>query len=494
MITQRRAAQILLPHNGWTPRPDQMTLWNYLDATPRGARADIVAHRRWGKDEIALHRAAVACQKEPGVYWHMLPEAAQARKAIWEAVNPRTGKRRIDEAFPHDMRANTRDQDMMIRMKNGSVWYVVGSDNYDSLVGSPPRGVTFSEWALADPKAWGYIRPILLENGGWAIFIWTPRYGSHAIKTFRAREEDPMWFTQRLSAEETGVFTLEQLVQEKKELMRESASVQEGEALYQSEYLVDFDAPVPGSYYAEHLKMLENGWTYDMDSRGYPKLTIDGKLMPLIRTQKRICDLPWDPKVEVETAWDLGIDDYTSIWWFQRYDDRVHVIDFYETNGLGFDEIKREAFDGKPYKYGRHHLPHDVKVRELGAGGRTRRQSLHQLGFRNVMHGAAMSPEDQVTAVRRLLPYCYFDKTRCALGVEHLKAYKKKWNKSLNQYTGPLHDEHSHAASAFREIAVNVNIIGMPIANDTPKERDRWKELFDRKREEEKQMSSWKVA
>jgi hypothetical protein len=187
--------EIDLPAN-WRPRPYQLALWGYLENG--GLRADVAAHRRWGKDDVALNWAAVASQQRIGTYWHLLPEASQARKAIWEAINPHTGKRRIDEAFPKAMRETTLNNEMFIRFKNGSSWQVIGSDNYDSLVGAPPVGITFSEWALARPEAWTYLRPILAENGGWALFIWTPRGRNHATRAFEAREQDRAgWFTQR---------------------------------------------------------------------------------------------------------------------------------------------------------------------------------------------------------------------------------------------------------------------------------------------------------
>src|SRR6185312_8507339 len=135
-------------------------------------------------------RAACSAFERVGTYWHMLPEASQARKAIWDAINPHTGRRRIDEAFPRELRQATREQDMLIRFVNGSTWQVVGSDNYNSLVGSPPVGVVFSEWSLAKPDSWTYIRPILAENGGWVLKIWTPRGRNHATRSFEARELD----------------------------------------------------------------------------------------------------------------------------------------------------------------------------------------------------------------------------------------------------------------------------------------------------------------
>jgi phage terminase large subunit len=150
-----------------------MPAWEQLEAGKK--RLALAWHRRAGKDDVCLHWAATCAMTRVGGYWHMLPQHNQARKAIWDAINPGTGRRRIDDAFPLALRDSTREQDMFIRFKNGSTWQVVGSDNYNALVGSPPVGVVFSEYALSDPSSWAFIRPILAENGGWALFISTPR-------------------------------------------------------------------------------------------------------------------------------------------------------------------------------------------------------------------------------------------------------------------------------------------------------------------------------
>ena len=131
---------IRLPANNWKPRSDQMPIWSYLENG--GVRGVQVAHRRWGKDDVGLHFTATQAVRFPGNYWHMLPEYAHARKVIWNAVNPRTGKRRIDEAFPLEIRTKTHEQEMLIEFKGGSIWQLVGSDNYNSFVGSPPRIIT----------------------------------------------------------------------------------------------------------------------------------------------------------------------------------------------------------------------------------------------------------------------------------------------------------------------------------------------------------------
>ena len=142
--------EVTLPNN-WRPRGYQMDAWAALE---RGIkRALLVWHRRAGKDDVCLHWAATQAIQRAGNYWHMLPQYEQARKSVWQAVNPHTGKRRINEAFPAAIRKRTREDQMMIEFVNGSTWQLVGSDNYNSLVGSPPVGVTASEWALADPSA-----------------------------------------------------------------------------------------------------------------------------------------------------------------------------------------------------------------------------------------------------------------------------------------------------------------------------------------------------
>jgi hypothetical protein len=143
-------ATIRLPNN-WQPRDYQLDAWGYL--AHGGRHAELIWHRRSGKDEIALHWAAVAAFQRQANYWHMLPMANQARKAIWHAVNPHTGVRRIDEAFPRELREQTYEGEMLIRFKNGSTWQLLGSDNYNAAVGSAPAGIVFSEWALANPAA-----------------------------------------------------------------------------------------------------------------------------------------------------------------------------------------------------------------------------------------------------------------------------------------------------------------------------------------------------
>ena len=412
----------------WKPRTYQVALWEYL--VGGGTRADVVAHRRWGKDEVALHWAAARAASKPGSYWHLLPEAEQGRKAIWSAVNPHTGLRRIEEAFPTEVRTRRSEGEMKLELANGSTWQVTGSDNYNALMGSSPLGVVFSEWSLAKPEAWTYIRPILAENGGWALFLWTPRGRGHATRAFESRALRPEhWFTLKSPVTATDVFTQERLEQEKAELVAELGSEDEGLARYASEYLVDFDAAAPGAYYAGLLGEAERAG--------------------------RIGRVPFDPALKVDTAWDLGIDDYTAVWFFQQAGREVRAIDYFETSGEGLDAIVRQALAGKPYVYGSHHLPHDVMVRELGAAGRSRFETLGGLGVSPISVGAAMDPGERINAGRLMIPMTWFDAEKCAGGLERLRGYRKRWVKATRSYGGPMHDAASHGADAFGEFAAN---------------------------------------
>jgi hypothetical protein len=164
----------------------------------RGACKRFLAiwHRRAGKDRAGLE--LIRDEVDAGVvgaYWHLYPLQVQAKRAIWNGVDPQTEQRLLDLVFPWSMRGGKpNDQDLFMRFANGSTYQLCGSDNYDRLVGSNVRGVLFSEWALCDPRAWPYIMPILLENNGWAAFITTYRGKNHAYAMARSLMTSPDWY------------------------------------------------------------------------------------------------------------------------------------------------------------------------------------------------------------------------------------------------------------------------------------------------------------
>lgn len=418
--------RIRLPYQ-WQPRRYQQPLWGYLKNG--GKRAIAIWPRRHGKDDVALHSTACAAMERVGGYWHLLPQHNQARKAIWDAVNPKTGRRRIDDAFPHEIRETTREQDMLIRFKNGSTWQVIGSDNYDALVGTPPVGVVFSEWALSDPQAWSMIRPILAENGGWAIFITTPRGRNHAHRMFTMAEESDGWFSERLTADETGVFSPEVLANEKAELIAERGEA-DGEAIFEQEYMTSWAAALPGAYYARIIDKLER----------------DGA----------IGKVPWNQARQVHTAWDLGANDQTVIWFVQWTGFGWAFIDYIAGTGKGIPEYVSEV-RGKPYLYGEHLLPHDADHQQhVLPNAATIAQTLRTLGLENVrVVPRTASVANDINEVRKLLPICSFDAEKCAHGIDALRSYRREWDDKLRNYRDrPLHDWASDPSDAMRTFAM----------------------------------------
>lgn len=216
--------------NEWNPRKYQRDLWKYL--CNGGKRAVAIWHRRAGKDSLSLNWTAKAMLNRVGVYWHMLPLNTQARKVVWDAIDKK-GRRVIDQVFPVPLRKSVNSQEMKIEFWNGSIWQCVGSDNYNALVGSNPVGVVFSEYSLADPAAWDFIRPILAENGGWALFIYTPRGQNHGYTLYN-NAIAAGWFAQVLTVEDTQAIDLSVVDEERRAGMPE--------AMIQQEFYCSFDA------------------------------------------------------------------------------------------------------------------------------------------------------------------------------------------------------------------------------------------------------------
>jgi phage terminase large subunit len=436
------ALEVELPNN-WSPRKDQLPLWRYLQ--DGGLRAVEIAHRRWGKDDIALHWTCCAAHQRVGNYWHMLPKAAQARKAIWTAINPRTGKRRIDEAFPKSLRKKTLDREMMIEFKNGSTWQVLGSDNYDMLVGSPPVGIIFSEWALASPAAWAMLRPILDENGGYVIFITTPRGRNHALKSLElARTKKATWFGEVVTAYKSGVFTQAKLDEIKEELEKEYGQ-EDGEALFEQEYLCSFNAQLLGAYYAKTLSTAER----------------EGRIKPFIAH---------DPDYPVQTAWDLGLSDDTAVWFFQVIQREVRILGYYAASGRLFDHYAKMLdtfaetmgwdyyFDDPRDAY--HWVPWDAKPKTLASKGK----SLLEIAWED--HGLRLrvsknlSVQDGIQATRKMLSKAWISEKLSHEGLEAARNYQREYDEDKQMYKPtPLHNWASHGADALRILGLNANAV-----------------------------------
>jgi len=396
-----------------------------------GKRAIEIAHRRWGKDEIAL---AVTCEllhKRVGNVWHCLPEYAQARKALWTSVNAHTGKRRIDEAFPPEIRESTNDQEMFIRFKNGSTWQMIGSDRYDATVGAGVMGITYSEWALANPSAWAYHRPMLEENDGWAMFITTPRGNNHAKSMLdHARNHPETWFSEVSSVLNTGALTKEQLDLSLEEYISLYGKDM-GRAQFEQEYMCNFNAAIMGAYWG--------GEMWDAEQAG------------------RMRPLAIDPSHPVHTVWDLGKAINNPLWCIQVINGMVHVVDFYRPDTDDLEEWCR-WLDDQGY-HGDDYVPDDVLDPVWGAS-HTRWDMLKAMK-RKPRLVKRIAVADGIHAGREAIKVSLFHKAddergqRVQLGIEGLKSYRREWDDERKTFLdNPYKDWAEHIGSAWRYLGL----------------------------------------
>lgn len=213
-------SNIELPYQ-YTPRDYQLGLWQHmvpeifateeeklLGLVPDPVkRAVLVWHRRAGKDKSMINLMATrAVMDTPGNYVYLLPEQTQAKKIIWRGIGA-DGVRFIDH-FPEQLVRKKYDSELLVELINGATVQIGGSDNYDAWMGTNPRGIIFSEYSLQDPAAWNYFRPILAENKGWAVFIYTARGHNHGyelrnVAKAKMEEGDPTWYYSELTVDDT---------------------------------------------------------------------------------------------------------------------------------------------------------------------------------------------------------------------------------------------------------------------------------------------------
>lgn len=316
---------------------------------------------------------------------------------------------------------------MFIRFKNGSTWQVIGSDRYNSLVGAGVAGVVFSEWALANPSSWGYIRPMVEENNGWAAFITTPRGRNHAKAMYDMAVKSPKWFAEVSTVHETGALSPEQLAEALDEyIVLYGEDI--GQAQFQQEYLCSFNAAILGAFYAREMA----------------KVRADGRIRDVV-------PIPGRP---VHRAWDIGVKDDTSIWWFQVYGGKIYILDCYTNSGAGVEHYA-EIIDDKPYGRARSvdYVPHDAKVKEWGTG-KTRVETMREYGLNPALIPLA-SKLDGINAARKALAISIFDPRCEEQGVAALEQYRREWDDEKKTFKASEHrDWTTHLADAFRYMAL----------------------------------------
>jgi phage terminase large subunit len=377
----------------------------------------MVAHRRAGKTVAAIADLVIAagfCRKPDGRFAFIAPLFNQAKDVAWPYLLRLTA----------DLKPQINESELRVDLPNGARVRLYGADNYERLRGGYFDGLVLDEFGDMDPRAWQEVlRPALTDRRGWAVFIGTPKGRNEFCAIWEKSANDKDWFRYMLKASESTILPLDELEDSRRSMSEDQ---------YAQEYECSFAAAVVGSYY--------------------------GKLLADLEDKKRIASLSWDPALPVTTAWDLGIGDRTSIWFAQQVANEIRLIDYHEATGEGMAYFAR-MLAAKPYLYKEHIVPHDADARLQDELGRTRREILEGLGVKT-RPLKPNHPPDGIEAVRVMLPRCWFDRSRCEHGLEALKQYRKDWDEKLKTFRDKAkHDWTSHAADAFRYLAVGLQEI-----------------------------------
>jgi hypothetical protein len=408
----------IIPYN-FDPRSYQLPLFKAIDNGYR--RGICIWHRRAGKDKTFFNVAVKKAAERVGAIYYYFPTMSQGRKVIWQ------GRDKAGYPFlghiPPDFIRKKSDQEMRLEFVNGSSLQILGTDRLE-VVGPNPIGCIFSEFSLQNPRGWDYVRPILAENNGWALFNGTPRGMNHLYKMYniaRAHPED--WFSEVLTVDDTHAITQEAIDLERRAGM--------SEALVKQEFYCDWTYGLEGAYYVKQINKC--------------------------RSEGRICKFPLED-LPVHTAWDIGIGDSTSIWFFQLVGREVHLLDYYENQGEGlkhYVKILKEKTEQYDWVYKDHIAPHDIKVREW-SNGKSRIDRAKEFGI-DFTIADKVDIGEGIEAVRALFPRCVFLEEPCEAGILSLMHYQKLYDEKYKVFKDkPQHDWASHGADAFRTLAIGL--------------------------------------
>lgn len=360
----------------------------------------------WDRPHIPRHRRNL--RADPPRVVHVLPaQVSWKRTGLWDKVTNAAAK------IPN---AVVMKSEMRVILPNGGIYQCGGMDKPDSYRGGYADEVIEDE--ADDVIASGLdmvVEPMLADYSGTRVKIGTPKGNGRLAQAYNDAANDPHTARFLLPYTQTNALDEAQI-----ERLRRDLDPDE----FAQELECSFTAPNSGSYY--------------------------GKWLDAVIADDRVTRVLYDPKLPVYTAWDLGVDDSTAIWWFQRSPGgEWRFLEYHEDNGQGL-EYYAKLLHAKPYVYGKHYLPHDIEVRELTFGGQSRRMMLLGLGVKPIFVVPAANPADRVSAVRSILPRAWFDARGCEEGLRKLRAYRRQWNETMGVWRAePVHDMASHCADAI---------------------------------------------
>lgn len=387
--------KIKFPVN-WSPYPFQKPLWNYL--YKGGKKAIAIWHRRAGKDIMGINWITAAALKEVGIYWYVYPTYNQAKLSVWDGMT--LEGRPYMSFIPKGVIAKNQQYKQRIVLTNGSVIQFIGSDQYARIRGSGIKGAVISEYSYHDPRAMSsVIEPMVARNNAWLLYLYTPSDDpslTHGEELYLKYKDDGKAFCEIKTIEETADHDGKPLVD--KEVLNNLDMTKEE---IRREFYCDFEA--------YRYRKEEQGGTFANQLR-------------LAESEGRIGHVPHDPAYKVNTYWDIGIVDYTAIWFVQEKEDSIDVIDFYISRGKDL-KFYLNHLRLRPYQYGRNVLPYDMNRRAMPTLD-TRLSQANEvavnLGFEPFEVGKKYLREEMISKARNFLLSCRIDAEKCARGINGL--------------------------------------------------------------------------
>jgi len=404
--------KIVIPY---TPRKQQAYIHNELT---KYRYAVLCCHRRFGKTVLCINqliKSAMMNKNHQPRYAYIAPTYSQAKKIAWDYLKFFT------EKIPG---TKYNETELRCDLLNGARITLLSSENPDSIRGIYLDGCIIDEAAQIQAALIDeVITPALSDRKGFMILVGTPAGMNNLFYDYYQKaQSNKNWFLYKAKASDTKIVDKEEL---------QSALSVMGVAKYNQEFECSFIGNIKGSIYGDLIAKLED--------------------------KKQIASIPFDPAYAVNTAWDIGYSDSTSIIFFQQIGHAIHIVDYYENNNQAFPHYA-QILKEKDYVYENHYAPHDIEVTDF-VTGKTRREVAYQMGIRfRVAPKVAL--EDGIHSVKMILERCYINIDNCSKLINALRHYHRKYNDKDRVYKISVnHDWSSHGADALRTLAIGLQEI-----------------------------------
>jgi hypothetical protein len=390
-------------------------------------------------------------------YGHILPLLGQAKSVAWEplkriaAVVPgaKPNESELSIKYPRKPRAGKLTIPVTGDLNpeaNSTTVRLFGADNPDAFRGLPFSGVAYDEYSQQPPNIHGeVVSKALADHLGYGIFEGTIKGKNQLYRTYEAAKNDPEWYSlwqdvDRTLATEEGA-TITAIRRSMADDLKQIAMGLMLQSEYDQEWYLSPSAAIKGAYY--------------------------GKLLEEATKSGRVRHVPYDPALPVYDVWDLGKGPRMSVGMFQRFGRDVHMIDFHQGNESdGLPQVI-SALQQRPYVWGKHFAPHDIRATDIGTG-KTRHETAAALGWMFEIV-PSIGVDDGINAGRLLFPRCWFDEQKCQLFLDAIGQYRQEWDEKRGMFRDqPLHDWTSHPADMFRYAAV----IEDQMVRETPRRYD----------------------